>query len=97
MIMTDGKSLEHTGVTPDEILLPTAADVANNRDPVLSRAAALLGVVLSPEDAGKLFPFVWERPVIPKIQRLGWNDVPDYHPSDDPMPRWHPGWDSGPW
>jgi C-terminal processing protease CtpA/Prc len=59
LIMTDGKSLERLGVTPDEILLPTSRDLAAGRDPVLAHAAKLAGVSLDPDAAAKMFPFEW--------------------------------------
>ena len=61
LIMTDGQSLEKIGVTPDEIVLPTGKDLAESKDPVLSYAAKLAGVDISPEKAGTFFPFEWPR------------------------------------
>jgi len=61
VIMSDGKSLERVGVTPDELLLPTAADLAAKRDPVLARAAAMAGFELPPDKAGAMFPLEWRK------------------------------------
>jgi C-terminal processing protease CtpA/Prc len=60
VIMADGNSLEHVGVTPDELMLPTAMDLAAGRDPVLSYAASRAGVNLDPTKAGSLFPIEWK-------------------------------------
>lgn len=57
--MADGQSLEHVGVRPDEVVLPTPRDLAARRDPVLARAVALAGGTISPAEAGALFPIEW--------------------------------------
>lgn len=61
IINSDGKSLERTGVTPDEVMLPKANDLAEQRDPVLAYAAKLAGLDITPEQAGKLFPIEWRK------------------------------------
>lgn len=58
---TDGQSLEHKGVNPDVVKLPTESDLAEGRDPVLAQAAEMLGVKISAEEAEKLFPYEWPK------------------------------------
>ena len=59
--MTDGKSLEHVGVQPDEVKLPSATDMAGKRDPVLAHTLKLAGIDITPEKAGTLFPVEWKK------------------------------------
>lgn len=59
VITSDGKSLEHVGVTPDKLMLPMAEDLAAKRDPVMAFAVELLGGKLEPEKAGAMFPVEW--------------------------------------
>ncbi len=54
-VMADGKSIEHTGVSPDQTFLPSPADLVAHRDHVLSFGASLLGVQLTPDQAAKVF------------------------------------------
>jgi C-terminal processing protease CtpA/Prc len=56
--MSDGKSLEHVGVTPDELILPTPADMAAGRDPALARALDS-AVAKCPDDIAKLYKYYW--------------------------------------
>ncbi len=59
VIMADGGDLEKVGVAPDVSALPNGEDLAAGRDPVLTRAVALAGGLISPVEAGKLFPYKW--------------------------------------
>ena len=57
IIMTDGASLEHTGVTPDKLMLLTGADLRAQSDPVLAYAVSVAGVKLDPGKRARCFRF----------------------------------------
>ncbi len=62
LIMSDGKSLENLGVTPDEYIAPLQPRISPPAvirlclDP---RQNLVRGPTLSPEQAGELFPIEW--------------------------------------
>jgi C-terminal processing protease CtpA/Prc len=56
LIFADGTRLEGRGVIPDEIVLPSGADLASGRDPALARAITLAGYAITPEAVGRLLP-----------------------------------------
>ena len=60
-LMSDGQSLEHVGVVPDELLLPSPEELAAGKDSVLARALELAGAKVDSARAGALFPFVWKK------------------------------------
>ena len=61
VLMTDGQSLEHVGVVPDELLLPTGEQLAAKQDAVLARALYLAGARMDATKAGALFPVEWKK------------------------------------
>jgi hypothetical protein len=62
LLMSDGKSLESVGVTPDVIAVPTASNLAAGEDPVMAQAVKLAGGQMDAATAGKLFPYEWAKP-----------------------------------
>ena len=56
LIFADGTRLEGRGVIPDEIILPSGADLAARRDPALARAITLAGHAVTAGAAGAIFP-----------------------------------------
>lgn len=59
VIMSDGRSLEHVGVTPDVLMLPDVTDLAAGRDTVLARAVDMAGGHGDPVALAKAFPVIW--------------------------------------
>jgi C-terminal processing protease CtpA/Prc len=55
VIMPDGQRLENRGVMPDEVVLPSADDLRNGRDPAMARALQLVGISVDPATAAAMF------------------------------------------
>ncbi len=56
LIMSDRRSLEKIGVSPDHFMIPGQLDLAAKRDVVMSAALQALGVEITPEAAYSFFP-----------------------------------------
>jgi C-terminal processing protease CtpA/Prc len=61
LILAGSARLEHVGVKPDVMLLPSPEDMAMQRDPILSKAASLLGIKIESDRAGRIFPIEWNK------------------------------------
>ena len=55
IIMSDGNRIEGVGVIPDVAIGPSGLALLNKADPVLARAATMLGAKLTAEQAGKFY------------------------------------------
>lgn len=55
VVMPDGERLEKRGVVPDVVVVPTPADLAAGRDPVLAKALELAGAPMDAAAVGALF------------------------------------------
>jgi C-terminal processing protease CtpA/Prc len=54
VIMSDGGRIENVGVMPNARVLLTGADLAAKRDPQMAKALEMVGVLVTPEEAGNL-------------------------------------------
>ena len=54
IIMPNEGRLENVGVSPEFVVLPTAADLAAKRDPQMAKALALAGIHMDPDRAAKI-------------------------------------------
>jgi len=55
LILPGGERLEGVGVTPDSLVLPTGADLREQRDPQMALALRLAGLEISAAAAGKIY------------------------------------------